>query len=63
MSNDIKELYREQMYGYQQGKGMAGRNWETGTDTYTLLILGINQITNENLPDSTGNSTTSFMVT
>ena len=30
---------REQMYGYQGGKGWGGRNWETGIDTYTLLIL------------------------
>ena len=63
MSKGIKELSKEQMYGYQEGKGMGGRNWETGTDIYALLILCINQITNENLPDSTGNSTRSSMVT
>ena len=32
---------REQMYGYQGGKGWGGRNWEIGIDTYTLLILCI----------------------
>ena len=32
-------MCREQMYGYQGGKGWGGRNWETGIDTYTLLIL------------------------
>ena len=42
MSKGIKELSKEQMYGYQEGKGMGGRNWETGTDIYALLILCIN---------------------
>ena len=31
-------------------------NWEIGTDICTLLILCINQITNEDLLYSTGNS-------
>ena len=30
---------REQMYGYQGGKGGGGRNLETGINIYTLLIL------------------------
>ena len=28
--------------------GDGGRNWETGIDTYALLILYVKQITNEN---------------
>ena len=32
----------------------GGMNWENGIDTYTLL--GIKQITNENLLYTTGNS-------
>ena len=32
---------REQMYGYQGGRGGGGRNWKTEIDTYTLLILCI----------------------
>ena len=38
------------------GVGGGGMNWEIGIDTYTLLILCIKYITNENLY-STGNST------
>ena len=38
-------------------------NWEIGTDIYTLLILCIKQITNENLLYSTGNSTQCSVVT
>ena len=34
-----------------------GMNWEIGIDIYTLLILCIKYITNENLLYSTGNST------
>ena len=34
-------------------------NWETGTDAYTLL--GIEQIANENLLNSTGNSTQGWL--
>ena len=30
-----------------RGKREGERNWETGTDTYTLLILCIKQVTNE----------------
>ena len=33
-----------------------GMNWETGTDTYTLLTLCTKYITNENLLYSSGNS-------
>ena len=29
---------REQMYGYQGGKG-SGMNWDIGTDIYTLLCI------------------------
>ena len=36
------------MYGFQGGKeGRSGRNWETGMDTYALLIRYVKQITNE----------------
>ena len=38
-------------------------NWETGIDIYTLLILCIKYITNENLLYSTGNSTQCSVVT
>ena len=37
------------------GDGGGGINWETGVDIYTLLY--IKQITNKNMPYSTGNST------
>ena len=43
------------MYGYQVGEGGSGNNWEIGMDIYTLLILFIKYITNENLLYSTGN--------
>ena len=46
-----------------RGKSMGGRNWETGVDMYTLLIICIKQITNENLLYSTGNSTQCSVVT
>ena len=42
----------------QGGKGWGGRNWETGTDTYTLLILWIKWTTERNMLYSTGNSPT-----
>ena len=35
----------------------GGRKWETGIDIYTLLLLCVKWITNENLPYSAGNST------
>ena len=44
------------MYGYQGGRG-GGMNWEIGIDIYTLLILCIKCITNENLLYSTGSVT------
>ena len=43
--------------------GVGGMNWEIGIDIYTLLILCIKQITNENLLYSTGNSTQCSVVT
>ena len=42
------------------GKG-SGMNWEIGIDAYTLLW--IRQVTNENLLDSTGNSTQCSVLT
>ena len=41
----------------------GGMNWETGIDMYTLLILCIQQMTNENLLYSTGNSTQCSVLT
>ena len=41
-----KKKERKEMYGYQVGSGM---NWEVEIDIYTLLILCIKYITNENL--------------
>ena len=38
-------------------------NWEIGIDIYTLLILCIKKITNENLLYGTGNSTQHSVVT
>ena len=32
---------REQLHGYQGGKGEGGKNWEVGIDLYTWLILCI----------------------
>ena len=43
---------REQKDGYQGESGVGG----IGTDTHTLLILWIKQVTNENILSSTGNS-------
>ena len=51
--------HREYMYGIQRGKQGDGRSWEIGTDIYTQVIPRINQITNDNLLYSTGNSTQS----
>ena len=45
------------MYGYQAGKGWGGRNWETGIDIYTLLILCIKETTDGNILYGSGNST------
>ena len=41
----------------QEGQEEGGMNWETGIDMYTLVILCINQKTNENVQCSTGNPT------
>ena len=41
----------------QRGERRGGMNWEIGTDIYTILMLYIKQITNENLLYSTRNST------
>lgn len=38
------------------GERGSGRNWETGIDTYALLIQGIKQVTGENVLYRTGNS-------
>ena len=47
---------RKQTYGYQRVTWRVGGeiNWETGIDKCTLLY--IKQVTNKNLPYSTGNS-------
>ena len=44
-------------------RGGGGMNWEIGIDIYTLSILCIKQITNENLLYSSGNSTQCSAVT
>ena len=44
-----------------RGEGRSGMNWEFGIDIHTLLC--IKQITNENLPYCTGNSTQCSVVT
>ena len=44
-----------------KGERENGMNWEIRTDIYTLL--GIKQITNENLLYSTGSSTQCSVVT
>ena len=44
-------------------RGEDGTNWKIGIDIYTLLILCIKDITNENLLISTGNGTQCFVVT
>ena len=44
----------------QGGRG-GEMNWEIGIDAYTLLW--IRQVTNENLMDSTGNSTQCSVLT
>ena len=41
----------------QRGERRGGMNWEIGKDIYTILILYIKQITNENLLYGTRNST------
>ena len=46
-----------------KGKRRGGRNWEFGTDKYTLLILCTKQTTNESLPYSTGNASQSSVPT
>ena len=51
---------RKQTYGYQRGKGV-GINWEFGINIYTLAY--IKQITNKDLPYSTGNYTQYFVIT
>ena len=46
------------------GRGAGGgRNGKIGINTYTLLILYMKKITNENLLYSTGNSTQCSVVT
>ena len=37
-----------------KGKRRGGRNWEIGTDIYTVLTLCIKQIASKNLLYSTG---------
>ena len=54
---------RKQTYGYRGGGGggrEGGINWEIGIDIDTLLY--IRQITNKDLPYSTGNSMQYFVM-
>ena len=46
--------YREQTYGYQEGKSGGRLNWEIVIDIYTLLY--IKKITNKDLLYSVGNA-------
>ena len=49
---------REQTYAHQLGKvGGGGKHWEVGIDTCMLLILVVRWITNENILNSSENST------
>ena len=41
----------------------VGKNWETGNDVFTLLILSMKQVTNENLLYCTGNPTQCSLAT
>ena len=50
-----RHRYGEQMFGHQGGKLGNRVDWEMGLDIYTLLC--IKQTTNENILQSTGNST------
>ena len=34
-----KYQYREQIYGYQEGKEGGGMNWEIGTDIYVYTTM------------------------
>ena len=61
-----KQKYRqrhEEIYRHQGGRGGGGMNWEIGMDICSLLTLHIKQIPNENLLDSSGNSTQCSVVT
>ena len=46
-----------------KGGGVGGMYWEIGTDIYTLLILCIKYITNENLLYSSENCSQCSVVT
>ena len=52
----------DQIYGCQWG-GQGRRNWEIGIDIYTLLILCVKQITDDNILCRTGSSTECTVVT
>ena len=41
LANQKDRQTREQPDGYQEENGGVGMNWETGIDTYILLILWI----------------------
>ena len=58
-----RRRHRKQIRRCQGRKGGGGVKWGTGIDTYTVLILCIKEITNENLLYSTGNSTQCSAVT
>ena len=46
-----------------RGKREGGMNWEIGIDIYTLLILCMKQMTNENVLYSSGTLTSGSVVT
>ena len=54
LQNRNRDRCRETNLRMPRWERRGGMNWENGIDTYTLL--GIKQITNENLLYTTGNS-------
>ena len=54
---------REQVHGYQEGKGPWWDEWEIGTDIYTLLTPCAKWIMNEKLLYRMGNSTQCSLAT
>ena len=51
-----RSMDKENKYKDTKGESGGGKNWEVEIDTYTLLILCIKQISNENILYSTMDS-------
>ena len=58
---EIKQMQRANLWTPRERE--SGMNWDIGIDIYTLLILCIKQINNENLLYISGNSTQCPVVT